>query len=145
MRRLSLSITLAMSLVALSASTALAAAPEGAQKAPMYSSPGIPCATGATPTPTTFGFAILNTPGDETTLTGQVALKGVAPNATYAVGLDAVPLCVPEAFVGEITTNNKGNGTLHFTIARFPGVTKFFVTAKTLPFELYGSPAVELD
>ena len=59
----------------------------------------------------TFGFASLNTPGNETTLSGEVALKRAAPNATYEVraGQEAPTFCtgIP---VGTIVTNKEGNG-----------------------------------
>jgi hypothetical protein len=152
MRRLLLSFALAMSLSAVGASTALAEAPEGAQKAPLFG-PHLfadTCEGGATPTPKTFGFAILDTPGNELTLTGEVALKRAVPNTTYQV--NAVQSPVPSLFcataVGTITTNRKGNGNLHFTVARELGATKFSVKAfpaAAIFREEYGSPAVELD
>ncbi len=152
MRRLLLSITLAMSMLGLSASTALAAAPEGAQKAPLFGpnvfASGITCESGAAPTPKKFGFVVLDTPGNEMTLTGEVALKRAASNTTYGVfdAQDVGGLC-SSFFAGEITTNKKGNGNLHFTGERIPGSTKFLVIMFNLAnsAENYGSPAVELD
>jgi hypothetical protein len=152
MRRLLLPLTVALSLLGLSASTALAAAPEGAQKAPIFgpnaSFSGITCETGAAPTPKTFGFVVLNTPGNEMTLSGEVALKRAASKTTYIVfDEQGVGGTCFTFFAGEITTNKKGNGNLHFTNERVPGSTKFFVTIFNLSNveENYGSPAVELD
>jgi hypothetical protein len=88
----------------------------------------------------------LNTPGDETTITGVLALKRAAPNTAYGVVVVATPSC-NLALAGEVTTNKEGNGTLEFTVPR-PSGAKFFVLAKTVvepPFELYASPLVELD
>jgi hypothetical protein len=156
MRRLLLSLALALSLSALYASPALArrrhhhgnTAPEGAQKAPIFSTETISCETGAFPASmTTFGFAILNTPGDETTITGVLALKGVAPNTTYRVEvISGFPTCAGEN-VGDLTTNKQGNGTLEFTIPRL-AAKKFSVNARSGELsaeEFHGSPAVELD
>jgi hypothetical protein len=49
--------------------------------------------------------------------------------------------------VGTITTNNKGNGNLHFTDEHVPGSTKFFVSVEILtgPPDFFASPSVELD
>jgi hypothetical protein len=145
MRRLVLSLTLALTLSAVGASSVLAAAPEGAQKVPLYgpfNPAGLNCATGGTPTPGTFGFAVLNTPGDETTLSGEIALKHVAPNATYPV--DVLQDC-GSTFVGTITTNTKGNGNLEFTTERDPGTTEFIVDVNAGTLEEIVSPVVELD
>jgi hypothetical protein len=159
MRRFLLSLTLAVSLSALYASPALAkrhgrtskSAPEGAQKAPLYGpNPALSCA-GAAPTPLTFGFAILDTPGDETTLSGVVSLKGAAPNATFIVfptqgplGPVCGPLVGSEVF---LHTNARGNGTVHFSAERIPGTTTFFVQLfnQAPPSEAFASPAVVLD
>jgi hypothetical protein len=152
MKRLVLSLALVLMLSAVCASSALAEAPEGAQTAPLYGPFGltrIDCATGAQPTPETFGLVVLNTPGDETTLTGEVALTHAAPNVTYSVdvGQGNSVMCVfPFPQVGEITTNKNGNGNLHFTTARNPAVTKFFVEVfNTSTIEGFIGPAVELD
>jgi hypothetical protein len=118
--------------------------PEGAQKAPIFSSTGADCRTGTAPTPPTFGFASLNTPGDETTITGVLALNGVAPKETYEVFVLGVP-CTAEVFAGALTTNMEGNGTLEFAVPR-PSGAKFYVEARaSLRFEPYGSPPVKLD
>ncbi len=158
MRRLLLSIALAVSMSALYASPALArrgrhhgsrGAPQGAQKAPLFGpfSPSQPvsCSTGAEPTPKTFGFAVLNTPGDETTLSGEVALKHATPNATYNVVV-VQGVCLAFTPVGEITTNGQGNGNLEFTTARNPAAKTFIVNVEnTAAPEEFISPAVELD
>src|ERR1700739_4460558 len=89
MRRLLPALVLALSLSALGASSALAQAPEGAKKAPMFGpdveDSGFTCEGGANPTPKTFGFVVLNTPGNDTTLSGTLGLKRAAPKTTYEV------------------------------------------------------------
>ena len=150
MRKLLLSFALATSLVALSASPALAQGHhhggkghKGAQKAPLYGpNPGAPCPTGATATPQTFGFAVLNLPGDKTMVTGEVALKHGAPKTTYKVELAQDEPGCNTTPVGELKTNAKGNGNLHFSTERVPGTTKFFIGV--LGPEEFSSPAVEL-
>jgi hypothetical protein len=155
MRRLLLSLTLALTISAVGASSALAEAPEGAQKALLYGpEPGVPtCEFGGPPTAKTFGFAILNTPGNETTLSGVVSLKGAVPNATYQVRrIQAEP---PFGLCGEFVepprpslhTNGSGNGTVEFSGFRIPGARKFYVEVENEapPFDEYISPTVELD
>ena len=153
-RRLLVSITLAMSLVALSATTALAAAPEGAQKAPIFGPNiflnvgGFSCPTGATPTANTFGFGVLSTSGTETTLSAEVALKGAASNTTYNVfdlqDPGKCPTISPPD--GRIMTNAEGAGNVHFTVPRVPTATEFWVVVQNVPRnEDYGSSAVPLD
>jgi hypothetical protein len=151
MRRLLLSLALALTLSAVGASSALAEAPEGAQKAPLFGPepflPGvITCEGGGAPTPNTFGFAVLNTPGDETTLSGEVALKHAAANETYAVGIiQGSGLLCGFRLIGTMTTNEKGNGNLDFAISRGGG-TKFTVEVGAEErLERFASPAVELD
>jgi hypothetical protein len=152
MRRLLLSLALALALSAVGASSALAGASEMAQKAPLFGpSFTSTCEGGVTPTAHTFGFVVLTTPGDETTLSGVVSLKGAAPNATYLV----TPGQYPFAFCGgtatdtitHLHTNGRGNGTVEFSGERIPGTTKFSVELfnEAPPFDEYASPAVELD
>jgi hypothetical protein len=150
MRRLLLSFALAMSLCALGASTALGA-PEGAQKVPLYAQVGF-CFQETPPTSGTFGFAVLNTPGDEMTLSGGLALKGVKPNTTYQIIVfDAVFTDCFRRVIGMITTNRNGNGNLHFTIERLisgellPTSTSIGAQSVVDLHEWYASPAVELD
>jgi hypothetical protein len=153
MRRLIQSLALAVSLSAVGASSAMAAAPEGAQKAPLYGPEfSSTCTGGAAATAHTFGFAILNTAGNETALSGVVSLKGAAPNATYRVEpVQAEPeavLCgVLASSIVLLHTNGKGNGTVEFSGERVPGNTTFNVEVFNVapPFDEYGSPAVELD
>ena len=161
MRRLFLSFVLALALSALGATPALAqrhhegkGAPEGAQKAPMFGpnveQSGFTCEGGANPTPKTFGFVVLNTPGNDTTLSGELALKRAAPNTTYEVATEqsvVSPSCVSiPTIVGTLTTNAKGNGNLHFTTERITEATKFWLVAPNATHtEFYGSSAVELD
>jgi hypothetical protein len=152
MRRLLLSLALALALSAVGASSAVAGAPEGAQKAPLYgpkAESAFSCEAGVFPTPETFGFVILNTPGNETTVRGEVVLKHAAPDTTYAVvfveqaegSLCAATNTVSTAF----TTNQRGNANLHFKVPRDATATKFWVGIGLEPGETFGSPAVELD
>jgi hypothetical protein len=129
-----------------------ALAPQGAQKAPLYGPfpPGgnLDCTIGGTPTPNTFGFAVFNTPGNETTVSGEVALKHAVPRATYEVLFVQGPVC-EVSFSAEFTTNNKGNGNLHFTTPRNPAATTFLVEVGRVVggvgMEFFLSPAVGLD
>jgi hypothetical protein len=150
MRRLLLSLALALTVSGVGAGSALAEAPEEAQTAPLYGPVprGITCPTGGTPTPKTFGFAVLNTPGNEARLTGEVVLNHAAPKTTYRV--DVVPVtsfvCFEFSPVGEITTNKQGNGNLHFRTVHDPTTNGAFVTVENaLQTERFISPAVELD
>jgi hypothetical protein len=149
MRRLLLSFALTLALSAVGASSALAEAPEGAQKSPIFGpevfTSGVSC-EGAVATPKQFGFVVLDTPGDETTVSGELSLKHVAKETTLIVELfQGAPsfACMGEE-VGKITTNRKGNGNLHFTHARFPGSSEFFILAGN-PTEFLASHVVELD
>jgi hypothetical protein len=146
MRRLLLSLALALTLSAVGASSALAEAPEGAQKAPLYGPHATPsCDIGAEPTPKTFGSVVLNTPGDETTLTGEVALKGAKPNTEYEVGIAELSpaICFTDE-VATITTNKKGNGNFHLNVERRFGLTTFFAFVVNSTEE-FASPAVQLE
>jgi hypothetical protein len=151
MRRLLLTFVLVMSLSAVGASSALAEAPEGAQKAPLFgprAADAFSCEGGVAPTPETFGFVVLNTPGKDTTVSAQVSLKGAAPNTEYKVFVaqDTGPLCPFSFSTSNLTTNKKGNGNLHFTVERVPTATKFWVGIESFHIgETFGSPAVELD
>jgi hypothetical protein len=152
MRRLLLPLTLAMSLFALNASSALAQAPEGAQKAPLYgpeAASGFSCEAGVFPTPKKFGFVVLDTPGNEATVSAQVALKRAAANTEYSVFVaqNTGSLCPFSLASSTIKTNKKGNGNLHFTVERMPTATKFWVgmTSTSNVSETIGSSSVELD
>src|SRR5262249_53216807 len=153
MRRLLLSLTLALTLSAVGASPALVEAAAGAQKVPLYG----PLARfegcgGGVPPPATFGFAVRNAAGNRTTLSGQIAVRGVTPSTVYEVVVWQVEPNGPGACknstsgnVETFTTNRQGNGNFRFTVARHPEAIGFFV-------EVFGdgvhdlfSPAVELD
>ena len=151
MRRLLPSLTLALTLSAVGASSAVAAAPEGAQKAPLYgpkAESGFSCEAGVFPTPETFGFVVLNTPGDETTVRGEVVLKHAAPDTTYPVvfvqQVEGSSCVVANTVSNAFTTNERGNANLHFKVPRDPTATKFWVGIGLEP-GTFGSPAVELD
>jgi hypothetical protein len=152
MSRLLLSLALAASLSALSASTALAQAPGGAQKAPLYgpqAANGFSCEAGVFPTPKKFGFVVLDTPGNEATVSGEIVLKRAAPNTEYVgvfVDQSNGPFCTGIPIGNNITTNKKGNGNLHFSVERVPSATKFWVgMTSATALETIGSSSVELD
>jgi hypothetical protein len=136
------------------ASTALGA-PKGPQRAtifgPEVEETGNTCSGGATATAKTFGTVVLDTPGNETTVTGKLALKRATPRATFQVTLvEQEPQRVgcQSFFVGMITTNKKGSAKLQFSVKRaLAGPTRFWVSAaEQSPFvELLASSAVELD
>jgi hypothetical protein len=151
MRRLLLSLALALALSAVGASSAVAAAPHGAQKAPLYgpkAESGFSCEAGVFPTPETFGFVVLNTPGNETKVRGEVVLKHAAPDTTYPlvfVQQVAGAFCTGSNTVSTaFTTNERGNANLHFKVPREATATKFWVGIGLEP-GTFGSPAVELD
>jgi hypothetical protein len=151
MTRLLLSFTLAAALSALGASSALAQGPEGAQKAPLFEQPAEPedgC-TAAGPPGKTSGFAVLNTPGNDMTVTGEVSLKRGAPNTTYDVIVEQhfTPgeLGCAETFGGTLTTNNKGKGNAHVNLGRVPGTTTFSVELESGSEPEFVSSEVELD
>jgi hypothetical protein len=151
MRKLLLSFALATALSALGASSAIAQGPEGAQKAPLFEQPAEPedgCTAGGPPG-TTSGFAVLNTPGNDQTVTGEVSLKGGAPNTTYDVIVEQhfTPgeLGCAETFAGTLTTNNKGKGNQHINIGRVPGTTTFSVELESGSEAEFVTSEVELD
>lgn len=149
MRRLLLSLALAVSLSALSASAALATLPGGAQKAPFYGPfPTTSCETGALPTPQKFGFVVLNTSGNELELSGEISLKRASTAFAgfgWKVFVEQSPgLCPSGLAIGEVTTNNQGNGNFHFIVPRIPGSTHFWIRLEGVAEELAG-PAVRLD
>jgi hypothetical protein len=127
------------------------AAPEGAQKAPFYGpnivSSGFSCSRGATPTAATFGFVVLNTPGKDGTLTGEVSIKGASPNTTYSLADEQDPgNCVNLIQFAMVTTDGQGNANVHFSVARIPSATSFWIGFETAGFsQVYGSSAVPLD
>ena len=103
---------------------------------------------GVLPTPETFGFVILNTPGSETTVRGEVVLKHAAPDTTYPVvfvqQVEGSSCVVANTVSNAFTTNERGNANLHFKVPRDPTATKFWVGIGLEP-GTFGSPAVELD
>jgi hypothetical protein len=139
MRRLVLSIALAVSLSALHASPAPAqrhhraakGTPGGAQNAPIVR--------------VTFGFAILK----KVTVTGEIALTRMAPNTIYEITVFESPALTrpwTPIVAGALTTNNVGNGNLAINAQRIPGSTTFFVAAVPQGHgQTYDSSAVELD
>src|SRR5262249_38274705 len=135
MRRLLLSLTLALTLSAVGASPALVEAAAGGPKGPMYG-PLAPFAGGGAgdPTPGKSRVAVLNTAGNRTTLSGQIAVRGVTPSTVYEVVVWQVEPNGPGACknstsgnVETFTTNRQGNGNFRFTVARHPEAIGFFV------------------
>jgi hypothetical protein len=146
----------AMVLAVLGPASPALGAPGGSQRAaifgPEVEATGNTCAGGASPTLTTFGSVVLNTPGKETTVTGKVTLKHATPSATFQVTLaekEPGGLECRSFLVGTITTNRKGSAKLQFTAKRAspPLPTRFWVSVlEESPFaELLASSAVELD
>ena len=162
MRRLLISLVLAISALALGATPVVArhrhhhggkGAPEGAQKVPLFGPfvHVLVCPTGGPPTANTFGFAILDTPGNETRVSGVVAVKGAQPNTEYVVGVvesENGSNCTG-AVAGELHTNRVGNGNLEFNVERRPGATMFFASVARPTLlggkEQFASSPVELD
>jgi hypothetical protein len=135
------------------AGTAAAKGTEEAQTASLYElALAIPlCPTGFPAIGATHGFAVLNTPGDESVVTAEVSVQGGKPNATYVVALEQYPpagLGSCPAFPTEehLQTNGEGNGNLHFQEPRVSTATTFWIAMESfLPFQALGSPAVTLD
>jgi hypothetical protein len=134
--------------------TALAA-PRGAQKAAIYGpeveATGNSCAGGAAPTASAFGSVALDTPGNETAVTGKLAIRGASPSAAFQVTFvekEPTALECRSFFVGTVKTTKRGTAKFRFTAARAAlGPTRFWVTlAEESPFtELLASSSVELD
>jgi hypothetical protein len=156
MRTRVLCVAAAVTLVAVDLAGTALAAPKGPQKAavfgPEVEASGNTCSGGAAATAQTFGSVVLDTPGDETTVTGKLALKRGTPKARFQVSLverEPGQLECRSSLVGTITTNKKGNAKFQFSAKRIfaPAPTRFWVTAvEESPFtELLASSAVELD
>jgi hypothetical protein len=154
MRRLLLSLALAASLVALGTSAAAGAPPKGPKKVPLFGpnvqETGFNCAAGGFRTEKTFGSVVLDTPGNESTVTGKVKLKGATPNATFAVDLgEGSESSNCEIFtVGWLTTDKKGKAKFQFSAGRFAGDTFFWIFILEEPpprKDILATPAVELD
>jgi hypothetical protein len=127
------------------------ASAEGARKAPLYGpnivASGFSCTTGAAPTAATFGTVVVNTPGPDGVLTGEVSIKGGSPNTTYSVADEQDPGgCVSIIQIASLTTNGQGNANVHFRVARVPSATRFWIGLEAGGFsQVYGSSAVSLD
>ena len=131
--------------------------PQGAAKEPLFNTAVFTCPTGVIPTPTTFGFVILNTHGPEdvfekdSVVSIEVAIKDGIPNATYQIFLAQDPgNCPNMVSVGTVTTNGQGNGNGHAEVSGISMATNFWVVAVDLthPFDsrsVLASPAGTLD
>jgi hypothetical protein len=131
-------------------------APKGPQRAAIYGpeveETGNTCAAGAGATPGTFGSVVLDTPGDETTVSGKVTVKHATPSATFEVTfVEREPMGVncSSFLVGTLKTSKRGSAKFRFLAARASalGASTYWVTlAEESPFtELLASSAVELD
>jgi hypothetical protein len=131
-------------------------APKGAQKAaifgPEVEESGNTCSGGAAATPSAFGSVVLDTPGNETTVTGKLAIRGATPSATFQVTFverEQTGLGCRSFFVGTLKTSKRGSAKFRFAANRAPafGPTRYWATvAEESPFaELLASSAVELD
>jgi hypothetical protein len=153
MRRTAVSLALALCLSGLGAASALAEVTEGARKVAIHTDElaASPCGPVFGTSARGVGFAVLNTPGDDTTYTGEVVLRGAAPNSSYEIVADQTGGCLGglEGIGGEfLTTNSKGNGKASFSVQRQPWATTFYVEVDqfvTAPSELLASSPVELD
>jgi hypothetical protein len=155
MRTRLLCVTVTVALVMLGVATTALGASKGPQKAtifgPEVEETGNTCSGGATATAKTFGSVVLDTPGDESRVTGKFTLKRATPNAKFQVTLvekQPEQLECQSFFVGTITTNKKGNAKFRFAAKRpFAVPTQFWVTVvEESPFvELLASSSVELD
>lgn len=143
-------------LASLSGAGVALGAPKGSQRAtifgPEVEETGNSCFGGAVSTPTTFGSVVLDTPGDETTVTGKLTIKHATPSAVFQVTFvekEVEQLECRSFFVGTLTTNKKGDARFHFTAKRAfaLGPTRYWVSVpEESPFaELLASSAVELD
>ena len=131
--------------------------PQGAAKEPLFNTAAFACPTGAVPTPTTFGFVILNTHGpadafgNDSVVSAEVVIKNGIPNATYQIFLAQDPgNCPNMVSVGTVTTNGQGNGNGHAEVSRISTATNFWVAAVDLahPFDprsVLASSAATLD
>jgi hypothetical protein len=148
-------VTVVAGLFALALAGPAAGIPKGRQKAMIYGpeveATGNTCSGGATATPQTFGSVVLDTPGQEATVTGKLTVKHATPGARFQVTwVEREPLALEchSFFVGTLTTNRKGNAKFRFTANRsFAGSTSYWVSVlEESPFtELLASSAVELD
>ena len=131
--------------------------PQGAAKEPLFNTGVFTCSTGAIPTPTTFGFVILNTHGpadafgNDSVVSAEVVIKNGIPNATYQIFLaQHIGNCPNMVSVGTVTTNGQGNGNGHAEVSRISTARNFWVAAVDLahpsdPRSILASSAATLD
>ena len=118
MRRLALSVALAVSLLPTCAGPALALRRHhdgrGAQNVPVVRATGFSASEAAD------------------NVTGHVRLERMAPNTTYTITVfesPAVTASWTPIVAGTLTTNDLGNGNLAIKVQRIPGSTAFSVAA----------------
>jgi hypothetical protein len=147
MRKLLVSITAAIVLLAFGLSSAFAGG-SGAEKAPLVHNVFESCMGGLinppSPLPTGFGSVVINATGDK--LIAEVALKNALPDTTYQVALTQTPSGAGcNVYTDTITTNGQGNGNVHITQPLLPGTTDAFVDVFNAPtFDFYNSPDVTI-
>jgi hypothetical protein len=136
MRRLVLSIALAVSVSALYAGPAVAQRHD-------------PAGNGAPAPEAPILRVTLSFPRLKKALIGGVGLARMTPNTTYEIAVFESPeLNMPFTSIvaGTVTTDNVGNGKLAIKVKRIPGSTTFFVAAVSPRLgQTYGSSDVELD
>ena len=119
----------------------------GAAKMPLWNSTGeagvgYTCAGGALKTDDgPYGFVILNTDASGMLIV-EFALKDATANADFKLYVNQVDVDGPckinfPNIVGELTTNDQGNGNAHFYLPRWVDADKFWVSAMELPMPYY--------
>ena len=85
-----------------------------------------------------YGFVILNTDASGNLIV-QFSLKGATPNKNFKLYVNQVLDGVIQGSneVGELTTNNQGNGNAHFHLSRWVDADRFWVSAMELPTPYY--------
>ena len=103
---------------------------------------GYTCAGGALKTDDgPYGFVILNTDASGMLIV-EFALKDATANADFKLYVNQVDVDGPckinfPNIVGELTTNDQGNGNAHFYLPRWVDADKFWVSAMELPMPYY--------
>lgn len=105
--------------------------------APVYRTSSHTCAGGATDTVDQAGHVSLSESGS--TLSGSVALTGVARYASFTITLVQNHPCT-SSVVGTLKTDGKGNGTMSFHTTAARGTTQAFVLTSHDNHELASTP-----
>ncbi len=130
MKRVIMLLAAMMCAVTLTAGVGVAnAGGKGAAKEVMLENAFGSCDVGATSGSPTNSFAIINVPANGT-VAATIKLKGMDANTTYQVRLVQTPNGLSGncgAIDATLTTNHRGNGTLHLSEPRDPTTTGAFV------------------